>query len=169
MSESKYQPEEGTADYVHVRVTHKQGRELPKPQVETYHPSQYTDVSKLAGFKGDILHDPRTAKQKKQEAPAVGTVKTDGKLESPDQYRARYKELFKEEPAFNMVFADLKTIVDRAEARLAEGPDGVKPVDEDAKAAAEKEAADKKAAAEKKAADKAAADAKAAAEKEAGK
>jgi len=59
MSEAKYQPEEGTEDYVHVRVTQKQGRELEEPAIEHYYPNQYAAISKLAGFKGDIVHSPK--------------------------------------------------------------------------------------------------------------
>jgi hypothetical protein len=120
MSASNYQPEKGLEEYIAVSVTERQGKPLPEPVTEHYHPAAWPAVSKLAGFKATVLYDPRTDAQKLADAPA-GTVKAAEILETPEQYRTRYKELFKEEAPFNMSADTLKITVDRAEAKLAGG------------------------------------------------
>lgn len=114
MSQSKYQPEKGTEDYVHVRVTEKQGQKLAEPVIEQYHPNAYANVAKLAGFKGDVVHDPRTAAQKAAQQPAAGEEQG----QELEQYRQRYKEIFREEAPFNLDLATVKSIVERADLKL---------------------------------------------------
>lgn len=119
---SKYQPKKGTEDYVHVEVTEKNGQKLAQPVVEQYHPNVWPSVSKLAGFKGSVVHEPRTAEEQQEDAPSASSVKSTSQLVTLEDYRARYTELFKEEAPFNITFDDLKVLVDRAERKLAEAP-----------------------------------------------
>lgn len=128
MSESKYQPNAGEEQYVHVLVSEKQGQAIT-PKVELYYPVNVAAVMGLKGFKGDIVYDPRTAAQKEQAAPANDTVKASEPLTDADSYRARYKQLFHEDAPFNLTSDEVKRIVDRAEAHLAALPKGVEPVE----------------------------------------
>jgi hypothetical protein len=122
MSQSQYTPEKGTEEYIHVEVTAKNGQTLAKPVVEQYHPNVWPGVSKLAGFKGEVVYDPRSATEKTQDAPPASTVKAAQPLETLEQFRERYKTLFHEEAPFNIAFDDLKKIVADADKKLPEAP-----------------------------------------------
>ncbi|RPD50047.1 hypothetical protein DNI29_04420 [Hymenobacter sediminis] len=111
-------------NYLRVKVTHKQGAELKEPVIEYYYPADYEQVSKLAGFKATIEHDPRTAAEKRTAAPAPDVVKTTESLETVEQLQARYQELFKEEAPFNADADGLRRLVEGAERKLAEPEKG---------------------------------------------
>lgn len=128
MSEKAYQPDPGTEDYVHILVSEKQGQSIA-PKVELYHPANVGGVMGLQGFKGEIKHDPRTAAQKRQAAPAADTVKAPA-LDGPESYRARYAQLFREAAPFNLSSDELRVVVDRAESKLAEFAKGSPPAAE---------------------------------------
>lgn len=51
---------EGEEAYLHVAETQVGGEELTKPRIRPYDPQQYdTMISKQAGYKATVLHDPR--------------------------------------------------------------------------------------------------------------
>lgn len=133
---SDYQPKDDEKDYVHIRVTKRNGQPVD-PKVELYHPVNVPGVMSLTGFAGDIVYDPRTAAQKKQVAPPADTVKSDEPLTDAASYRARYRTLFHEDAPFNLNAGEVKIIVDRAEAQLANLAKGVEPETEDERIARE--------------------------------
>ena len=142
---SQYQPSADEKQYVHVRVTKKQGQPIA-PKIELYHPANIAGVLSLAGFEGDIVYDPRTAAQKQQVAPPADTVKADEPLTDSESYRARYRTLFHEDAAFNLGFDEVKRIVDRAETSLTNLAKGVEPAAETDAERADREAKEAQAA-----------------------
>lgn len=52
-----YKVPKGEEGYHHVLITEMGGEALPEPIVKAFEPHQYeTGVSKLKGFKGEIIH-----------------------------------------------------------------------------------------------------------------
>jgi len=131
MSKSTYSPEKGTEDLVHVSVTKKNGQALEPAKIEHYSPAMWPSVSKLPGFEGEVVHDPRSADAKAQKVSA-STVKSAEKLTEAQQYEERYKVLFRSAIPDELAGNEerIKTIVDRAETKLASLSDDVTPVKE---------------------------------------
>ena len=126
---SQYQPKKGEEKYAAVRVTKKNGQQLSEPQVELYDPAVLKSVLALNGFEGEVVHDPRTSAQKAEKVSA-STVKYTKALDSDEDYKARYSELFKQEVPFNLTLTEIRSFVDAAEAKLPLILSGATLVDE---------------------------------------
>lgn len=56
-AKADYEKPKGHEAYHSVLITHQGGAELDKPVVKEFDPHQYeTSISKLPGFKGEIIH-----------------------------------------------------------------------------------------------------------------